>query len=417
MCTVWLANTRDPLIFRNGKPFSADPGSRAETLPIPFPGTITGALRTLYGTDPQTGVFGPKTIRDSYQVFGPFLVELNEDNQIKEWFFPAPQDAVFFDQEGAANNTAELRDLKPLSLPADVMLDTEGMNVCGFKSHEKQKSHRTPPAFWNWKSFKKWLIDPSEEKDVNLDEIGIRPLPVQTRMHVSISSSTQAYEDGALFQTSAVEFDIPKTSAQTLREVRHFGIAALTDLNIPNGGPGFLGGEKRMVYWQKVESTPDFLTCPEEIRGSILKTGCCRLILLTPGYFEGSKLPPDCISKWGDKFEVVASINQRFQAVSGWDYVSRCPKASNFLVPAGSVFFIRLKEKLEEGVDRKQVLKEFIEAHWAKTVCENSHMSGDGYGFAVLGAWDVDPEDANAPDAKRKLRLMKEARNDKQKSS
>ena len=50
--SLWLIVPRDPLIFRDGKPFTATPGERSNSLGFPFPSTLAGAVRTLVGADP-----------------------------------------------------------------------------------------------------------------------------------------------------------------------------------------------------------------------------------------------------------------------------------------------------------------------------------------------------------------------------
>ena len=51
--SLWIIEPRDPLVFGDGKPFSAVPGSRAKSLPFPHPSTVAGAMRTRSGTDPK----------------------------------------------------------------------------------------------------------------------------------------------------------------------------------------------------------------------------------------------------------------------------------------------------------------------------------------------------------------------------
>jgi len=60
--TLWTLIPRDPLIFRDGRPFSADAGARAKSLAFPYPSTTTGAVRTSVGTDPITGRFDSRRI-------------------------------------------------------------------------------------------------------------------------------------------------------------------------------------------------------------------------------------------------------------------------------------------------------------------------------------------------------------------
>ena len=61
--TVWLIEPRDPVIFRDGKPFNASPGAHAKTLSFPFPATAAGATRTRAGLD-TSGRFDRARIND-----------------------------------------------------------------------------------------------------------------------------------------------------------------------------------------------------------------------------------------------------------------------------------------------------------------------------------------------------------------
>ncbi|HZQ09120.1 MAG TPA: type III-B CRISPR module-associated Cmr3 family protein, partial [Anaerolineae bacterium] len=54
--SVWLIEPRDPLIFRDGRPFNPTPGARAISLPFPYPSTLAGAVRTRVGQN-ENGVF------------------------------------------------------------------------------------------------------------------------------------------------------------------------------------------------------------------------------------------------------------------------------------------------------------------------------------------------------------------------
>ena len=42
---LWKINPRDPLIFRDGRPFHADASVKASTMAFPYPSTIAGAVR------------------------------------------------------------------------------------------------------------------------------------------------------------------------------------------------------------------------------------------------------------------------------------------------------------------------------------------------------------------------------------
>lgn len=409
---AWLISPRDPLIFRNGKPFTAAPGSRAETLPMPFPGTLSGAVRTKAWTDVATGKINTKCVNNSlnvanpiyanfpfkvagpiyvnipYNVAGPILVELDAEGKVINWFFPAPADAVFFETSTKSKVQADLFDLKPMPAIENVFLDSGDMPICGFKDNHKEKAFRSPPAFWNWNSMLDWLYKPVSRLNVELQTVGIRNLPVQYRTHVAMDNQRQSAMDGALFQTTGIEFDYAAPPEEDKKDTRRFGLVVLSDLDLHGGGLGFLGGEKRMVDWEPLEGETPLGACPPDLRAEIEHSGFCRLILATPAYFGGSNLPTQALAKYD--VEIKAMINNRFQTVSGWDYELKKPKPTRRLVPAGSVIFLKLN-------DEPEMRKKFIDVVWGKNIGDD--LTADGYGLALLGTWDGVLRPMNMEDA------------------
>jgi CRISPR-associated protein Cmr3 len=157
-----------------------------------------------------------------------------------------------------------------------------------------------------------------------------------------MENSLQSAKEGALFQTSGVEFNYKTVSNSMLQETRRFGLVVISDLDIQGGALSPLGGEKRFVDWLPLKTDLPFQNCPQDIQDEIVKSGYCRLLLVTPAYFGGTNLSGNTLTGLGA--EVIATINNRFQTVSGWDYQKKRPKATKHLVPAGSVFFLRLSD-------------------------------------------------------------------------
>jgi CRISPR-associated protein Cmr3 len=376
---TWLILPRDPLIFRNGKPFTAAPGSRSETLPMPFPSTLAGAVRTMSGTNPKTGKFDKGQIESLLEktIVGPILVRLDIGGGIDDFLLPAPSDAVMFRVEDPAQ--AKCVDLQPIKIE-DSQVDLKDLKVCGPSVLVKEKPHPKPPAFWKWETFYTWLRHP-ETKTVRLSEIGIPALPQEIRTHVGIDRKTQVAEDGALFQTSGLEFthqESPESDDYDLTTAKAFGIIVTTDATL-NDGVNHLGGERRIVKWQAVDRALPMQDCPDELKKTILENNYCRLILITPAFFEKGFLP-DWLEKTFD-VQVEAVVNKRYQGVSGWDYDKCKPKPTRRLTPAGSVYFLKLPEDEEKR-------KAFIDQVWMKTISDDDQLRRDGFGLALLGVWD-----------------------------
>lgn len=376
----WLILPRDPLIFRDGKPFTAAPGSRSKTMSMPYPSTLAGAARTMAGTDQKTGQFDKAQIASllDKSLVGPFLVEIEADGEIKEFFLPAPSDALLIKTNDKSK--AVRYDLKPLSAEkSEVIVNPEGLKICAPLKIIKEKPLSKPPAFWNWQAYYEWLLDP-ELGEVTLSDIGIPHLPNDVRTHVGIEPNSKVAEEGALFQTTALEFILQSgEDDQPPAKITHnFGLLISTNAKLQDGFD-FLGGEKRITRWEAKDKEIPFKSCPAELKQKILGDGYCRLILVTPAYFDTGYLPNFSSAHPG--VTVMAIINNRYQTVSGWDYDLRQPKPTRRLTPAGSVYFLKLPADKTQAAD-------FIDSVWFKPIGDDDQLKRDGFGLALLGVWD-----------------------------
>jgi CRISPR-associated protein Cmr3 len=374
----WIIIPRDALIFRDGKPFTAAPGSRAKTLFYPYPSTIAGAIRTMAGTEAFTINFDKNRIPEllNKNVRGPVLVELEQQGSRFEWLFPAPADALVIKHQ--KNDQVSRFWLSPISLPAGVKTDLTELSTVGPSRIIKDKPYPKPPRFWYKSKYDEWLINPGDGT-VRINELGIDGPIQETRTHVSIAASTQTALPGALFQTSGLEFtriENDDNDSYNLSRVSTLGMFVETDAEIKSG-LSFMGGERRVACWQAVETSLPGI--PDDVSQMILDQGHCRMILLTPGYFEAGYIPDWITKKYGVRIEAV--ITNRYQTISGWDYDLRKPKPTRRLVPAGSVYFIKA------GTDKSRI-QEFIESVWMNNVSDDEQSRRDGFGLAILGAWN-----------------------------
>jgi len=384
---VWLSIPHDPLIFQDGRPFTAAPGAEAVSLPFPFPSTVAGAVRTMAGTDPETGEFQKERIDELLQrkIRGPILVELGKDNDIRDWLFPAPMDALLLrsDEQGHALRLVNRPIMVDESLSKST--DLQDLSLVGPKEFVKEKPHPNPPTFWRYEMYKKWLIAP-EDGQVSLEALGITGLQREQRLHPGINPDTQSAQTGILFRTSGLEFFSGEweegSGSQELSRVDTFGLATATDADLRQS-LGFLGGERRAVSWKL--STQAFPDCPEEVKASLFEHKACRLILLTPAYFSEGYLPSfDFLPL---QPEVTSAAVRRYQTVSGWDYAKHQPKPTQRLAPSGSVYFLRFDEDIDEDD-----LEVFVQRTWMQTVSDtvgdSPQKRRDGFGLAALGTWD-----------------------------
>ncbi len=368
----------DPLLFRDGRPFAEELGAqRADSLPVPYPGVVAGAVRTAVGNregwDWQNG--GPAQAL-ALDVHGP-VVCVGDGKPV----VAAPADALIYRTDNEKNNPLRCMCLRPLAeLPSGFGCDLpEGVRPVQVTNEEKpERGYR----FWLWGDVEKWLAEPSGA--------GFDPLPehfcniglpaVEERTHVKIGSNGVA-EDGMLFTTASVvplERRRDKDDKKIERDWSYL-VRLASETNID--GPLFLGGERRVAVAEKA-SPNDWPTCPDDLRTKLAASKRIRMILVTPAIFSGGWKPgwvdnsPPGVN--GLKLRLVSACVPRREAVSGWDYVKRGPKAVRWLVPAGSVFFF------EADGDTSQLAS----SAWLTPVSDNEQDRRDGYGLAVWGIWD-----------------------------
>jgi CRISPR-associated protein Cmr3 len=394
--TTWLIQPRDPLIFRDGKPFNATPGARAQSLPFPYPSTLAGGLRTRAGRDANDW-FDPEQDIDrlrQMRICGPLLVALDDKDEIAAWYFPAPADCLFVKPTVDDEKQGQRYWVRPIMPPERAQTNLEPkLQLVSTNSIVKQKRHKAAPHFWNWEALQAWLLHPvNDQTPVALDSVGISGLTSESRVHVRIDGETGTAEEGFLFQTSSLEFQrlANDEKPKRLSAVQRYALAIEVEEDTEfDAGIDFLGGERRVVNWTQSKIT--FLSCPAEIREVIIAQKHCRLLLATPAIFKQGYLPHwICENTPGLTITIVAAAVSRYEGVSGWDAEKRTQKPSRRLSPAGSVYYLAL-EGSETAISR------FIDSVWMHTISDTEQDRLDGFGLALLGTWDgtIQPLEVN----------------------
>jgi CRISPR-associated protein Cmr3 len=114
---------------------------------------------------------------------------------------------------------------------------------------------------------------------------------------------------------------------------------------------------------------------------TVVKTKRCRVVLLTPAYFEQGWYPGYLLSAQHNvQATLVAAAAGRAQVLSGWDMASGRPKPSNRFIGAGSVYFVEL-----QGHDDH--VATWVQNIWFQNISDHEQARRDGFGLAVVGAW------------------------------
>lgn len=361
----------DPLVLGTGKPFSAIPGSRVESRLLPMPSTLAGMVRSTVGRG-SDGRFDRSRIDEllDYTVRGPLLV-----NDKQKLLAPVPADALRFhrDSDQPHQNRHVARPLRPLQLAeGDAVSDVELAPV-GQSRPDPSKPPRGLAPLWSVDRLLEWLTS-DDVLDLG-DDSAPRQLAEEVRTHVAIGADGTA-SDGALFSTVGRRF----AGLQL-----HFS----TDAPLEQPVHVVLGGEGRL---SRVERSHAALP---EVPAAVLasaRAGHVRLYFLTPAACGDSRLELEGAT-------VVAQASGRPEVVSGWAMASQDrdeaaaypaareserrrsgPKPVRRLLPAGSVFFLRL----DGGEDEREA---WARRHWANSI--HAGQDGrDGFGWALLGTWD-----------------------------
>ncbi|NJL54904.1 CRISPR-associated protein Cmr3 [bacterium] len=393
--SLWIIEPRDPLIVRDGRPFTTTPGARAKTLLFPFPSTTTGALRTRAGTWEVGKTDANRAMSARVRqmgVRGPLLAEVGDDNHLLHLLAPAPADAVLFkpDEDKPKSEQERLRRMVPLEHAREEHTDLQHaadeahhLSLVGLSNPDPRKPDRMPP-FWFWTNFESWLSQP-DAGEINPETLGIQALAMNQRTHVSMKLGTRVGEDGMLFETQGLEFSYSdKEGLRRLALVVAADIPASESFTI-HEGLSVMGGERRTVMWRK--SDCHLPSCCDTIVQAILKQRACRLVLLTPAYFEHGFYPTWLPTHSGVTPSLHGIAIQKPMVVSGWDLEVRQPKPIRRLAPAGTVLFLKLPDRVTPDQ-----IKAWITATWMQCMGDDEQSRRDGFGLAVLGVWDGKPQ-------------------------
>lgn len=407
---LWIIEPRDPLIVRDGRPFGSDSNARAVTLPFPYPSTLVGALRTRAGLG-ANGLFDGKSIDrvKQYVLHGPLLVHLNEDGSIAEWLLPAPSDALLLDPapEEAQKDCIYRYSMAPQASsdegdePAQVYTNIpDGLRPIAPLTTHREKVSKRAPRFWRGEHVLGWLRDP-QDGPVEVQELGIKGLELNMRVHVSIQPDAQTASEGALFQTIGLEFT--HGAGGSWAQPKRLALAAHFSGAMPHfdGGLAPLGGERRLMHWRQMPNdlSPFTDADREGIFAQIIKTRRCRVVLLTPAWFKDGFRPPLQWERDSVHAQVKGACVPRMQVISGWDMAARSPKRTSALAPAGSTYFVEFPKQLSDADVRR-----WLDATWMKNVSDEQKQNAsddwqwalDGFGLAVLGVWKEDHNGATA---------------------
>lgn len=413
---------RDPLVLRDARPFSADPGAHAFALPFPLPRTVAGAVRTALGSSQGLDWNDRDAISraNRIKVHGPLLAAQREAGGGWDVYVPAPRDAVFFRPKDDATEIATmlLRPMDDVDGGTDGPAPPPGPNEAYARAMantdlkplsvtEEAKPARDLPAWWSLNDTARWLtsVAPAPAM-VAIDDghtvAGLGTIPLDSRIHVSIDRETSANVDGSLFTTEGRTFpQLPGFGSPGLAL-----LARVTSEFAPAGSEHLihLGGERRIA---SLSVDPPGLAWPDATdhlpsEAEVAKARGLRLQLVTPAIFSHGWLPGWLESgvipgSKGMKAQVTlkgAAIERRIP-VSGWRLAARRhgngpahppgPRATRYAVPAGGVYFFSFRDTAR--IRDIAWWHELWRHLWLRPVSDYAIDNDSGFGLALPGLW------------------------------
>ncbi|MGH2533304.1 MAG: type III-B CRISPR module-associated Cmr3 family protein [Thermomicrobiales bacterium] len=410
--TTLLLRPRDPIILRDARPFSTDPGARAFTLDWPLPSTIAGALRTHIGTASGVDWTNPAARARALGIAirGAFLVDRVQDGDPWTPYFPAPADAVVYRPEDEGGKDGEDgedgedgKDEEPRVMrlwPDESLADDEAagcdmptVNDLKLLPMTVERDEKPEPGyhFWSLKDTIAWLIGGD-----GLPTRHRTHIEQELRVHVAVSGDTLTSVEGRLFATTGLAF----SPASRPRWKEHPESAILCGVGLPAGSrieawtpqPAFLplGGERRQARLTGADQIDlDPWTIPPELVQALEGETRLRLQLVTPAIFRTGWCPgwltqrhrdrnPAQINGLGLKLRA-AAVGRRVP-ISGWDLTNGCEKPVRYAAPAGSVYFFDVAEPLTA---------ERITKLWLAPLSDGVYNREDGFGLVVPGVWNT----------------------------
>ena len=387
----------DPIdtLFLRGNKLFGDPGSFGDALVPPWPSVAAGALRSAllaqHGHDPAR--FARGEITDDAELGTParpgsFLIarfqmarRRGPDGAV-EPLYALPADLSVTQRRAAGDGgeeDCEVRRIAPHAPPKGIQASAATRSLAVLPEPRRGK-----PLSGRWLTeagWRQYLKGPGHEikRSHLVPSNGLWRL--DTRIGIALDPLKRRASDGALFTSQGVvlrkgehERNGGASDAESGWNVGF--LAGVSGAILPGTLMLRFGGDGRAAVATRVDAS-----VPECDYGKIAETRRCRLILTTPGLFEGGWRPTGVTGDGRDlRFElhgvrarVVCAAVPRAEVISGFDLAERRPKPAQRVAPAGSVYWL---EEMDADADALRNLA--ARGLWSDPV-ENVSRRAEGF--------------------------------------
>ena len=335
----------DTLFFRDGKPFSLGEETWAEGVFPPNPGVLYGALRSMYFAQ------NPQELHKANQENDP-----TKDLRINALYFWVDDEPHFVcpldyvQDKSGHHKDSHLLTLQPIPFSG---LAKYPLSHCLVPPVHQQVTHEEGLISLN--ALEKYLL---EHISFGLATPWSTYVQTEPKVGIGRNKHTHSTQEGLLYRVGMVrpayqlfrEDTIAPTKRLSLM-VDFEGLPQASEL--PQSGFLKLGGEGKTIHYQTLDEEIDIPS--QVIEGQAI----FQLVLLTPTIFEAGwhpkwlKFNNDLRTYVGEikiddhtkvSVELLAAAIGKPISIGGFDIQQNLPKPMYKMVPAGSVYYFRLKK-------------------------------------------------------------------------
>ncbi len=366
---------RDGFFAKDGRGWHTSASGRGHGLDWPWPSTVLGALRSLWGRGEETRT-GTTFTSDDWRSrtqpiqLGRTLVLRRQHGaawRVEDATWPVPLDALWLEGRADVHRLDPVQPIAP-TLGRD---DDDAREALWRPVPDDAQKPLASPRWWSSEEFVSWLA--GKPVSVRDEALGTTR---RVQVHVGIRPEELTSDDGVLFSHDVVETLDPTGEWALGVEV------ALSAGELPKIAT--LGSDSRL---SRVESLPATLfEPPASVLGAFRASSTgLRLVAVSPLCFEKGWLPDDLANTNGEYRGKVAGNEVILRAafvprpihVSGWDMAKAEPKPTSRMVPPGSVYFF-------ERTDGKPFGEAEAKALWLTAL---GTRTDEGFGRVVPGVW------------------------------
>ena len=372
---------RDGFFAKDGRGWHTSASRRGHGLDWPWPSTVLGALRSLWGRGEETRsntAFTPDDWRKRTQPIqlGRTLVLRRKYGaawRVEDATWPVPLDALWLEGRADVHRLDPVRPIAP-TLGRD---DDDAREALWRPELKDAQKPRASPRWWSCEEFVSWLA--GQPVSVREEALGTTR---RIQVHVGIRPEELTSDDGVLFSHDVIE-TLDRTSDSDQTSEWALGV----EVALPAGAlpkVATLGSDSRL---SRVESLPAALFEPPArvLKAFLAPSPGLRLVAISPLCFARGWLPDGFKNANGEYRGQLAGLDVILRAsfvprpihVSGWDMAKKEPKPTSRMVPPGSVYFFVRADEQPFGEAEAKLL-------WLAAL---GTRTDEGFGRVVPGVW------------------------------